>query len=434
MKVGIIGTGYVGITLTCLADFGHDILLIDKLKQKIDTINNGKSTIFEPGLDEILKRNVEGKKIIASSDYNSLKDCDVIFLCVGTPSLDDGSIDLSQVKKASEELATTLRNIDKYITIVVKSTVVPSTTKNIVIPILEKYSGKKAGKDFGVCMCPEFLKEGTAVYDFLNPDKIVIGGIDEKSRYILEKLFDFYDKEIPRILTDPTTAEMIKYAQNAMLASRVSFINEMANICEKFNVDVNDIAYAIGLDSRIGPKFLRAGIGFGGSCFPKDVKALIAASRSVGTEPILLKSIIEVNEKQPYRLVELARETIGDLKNKKISILGLAFKSNTDDIRESRSIPIIHQLIEEGSNVKLYDPHAMENAKTTFGNSVEYCLSKEECVANADLCMIATEWDEFKKLDLSMIKCPIIDGRRILEPSVVSQNRLTYKGIGWRGN
>lgn len=434
MKVSIIGTGYVGITVACLADFGHEVVLIDTIKEKVDSVNKGVSPIYEPGLDDVLKRNISAGRLSATTNYDEVADSDVVFICVGTPSNKDGSINLSYIEECSKQIAGQIKNSDKYKVIVVKSTVVPGTTKNLVLPILEKYSGKKAGKDFGVGMNPEFLREGSGVSDFVNPDKIVLGGIDGKSISVLRNLYDGFGKNIARLETDPTTAEMIKYAQNSALAVKISFINEIANICEKFSIDVRDVAKGIGLDTRIGPKFLNAGIGFGGSCFPKDVSALISAAESAGLDPIILRSAMEINERQPLRLVELAQNTIGDLKGKTISVLGLAFKSDTDDMRESRAIPIINKLLEHGANVKAYDPQAIANAKKIFGNKISYSSSVKECLQNADICMVVTEWDEFKNLDLSLLKCPVIDGRRILDNIKVKEHGIIYKGIGHKEN
>jgi len=434
LKISVVGAGYVGLTVVCLADFGHEISLVGRTKQKIDLINQGKSPIYEPGLEDILKRNLETKRVLATTDYNVMDDSDVIFICVGTPSNSDGSIDLSQIKDASKEIGLHLKRAKDFKVVVVKSTVVPRTVKNVVIPILEKESGKKAGLDFGVAMNPEFLREGEAVYDFMNPDKIVMGITDNKTREIMDKVYEKFDARFHRIFTDLNTAEMIKYAQNSMLASRVSFINEIANICEKFGVDVKEVASAIGLDTRIGPKFLNAGIGFGGSCFPKDVNALLAASSSVGYDSLMLKAILGINELQPLRLIQLAKESIGDLSGKAVAILGLAFKPKTDDMREARAIPIIRTLLEDSVTIRVYDPQAMENAKQIFGNKIEYCSSVNDCIKNVDLIMIVTEWDEFKNLDLSLIKCPIIDGRRVLDPEKVKKHKIIYKGIGWKEN
>lgn len=436
MKIGVVGgTGYVGITLACLADFGHDVVLVGRTQKKVDLINNGIPPIYEPGLGKILKRNVESGRVHAVVDYKNIENADVIFICVGTPSREDGSIDLSNIKEAASQIAQNLSK-EKYQVVVVKSTVVPGTTMHEIKPILEKYSGKKCGQDFGLCMNPEFLREGVATEDFLNPNKIVIGCYDDKSYSVVEGVYDGFDKKIPRIKTNLTTAEIIKYVQNSFLATKISFINQIANLSEKYEepVDIYEVAHAIGLDPRIGPHFLRAGIGFGGSCFPKDVKALIAQGKELGYNLTILEEIMRVNKKQPYRAVELTKEVLGNLKNKNIAVLGLAFKSNTDDMRESPSIPIIKTLVEEGAKIKAYDPQAEENAKRIFGDSIEYCSSIEECVDGVDVCLFLTGWSEFKNLNLSKIKCPIVDGKRVLDPNEVKKHSLVYRGIGWKGD
>lgn len=434
MKVSVIGAGYVGLTCACLANFGHNVILIGKSPDKASQINKGLSPIFEPGLDEVLRKNLDAGKLRATVDYSHVKDSDVVFLAVGTPSREDGSIDLSQIQTATESLADQLKQTDKFIVFVVKSTVVPGTTKNFVAPILEKISDKRVGVDFGIAMNPEFLREGTGVYDFLNPDKIVLGVSDARSEKVLRDLYSWVNEKIPMVVTDTSTAEMIKYAQNSMLATRISFMNEIANMCEKFGVDVYDVAHAMGLDTRIGPKFLNAGAGFGGSCFPKDVKALIAAAKSAGLSTKILDSVMDVNEDQPHRMLELAKHAVGDLSGKTIAVLGLAFKPDTDDMRESRSIPVVNSLVKQGAVVKTYDPQAMQNAKGIFGESIKYCGNTEECLQNADACLIMTEWDEFKNLNLSKIKCPVIDGRRAISPEKAKESGVHYRGIGWNGN
>lgn len=434
MEVVVIGSGYVGITVACLADFGHNVTVLGKQKDKAEMINRGVSPIYEPGIEEILKRNIRDGRLKATVDYSVVKDADVVFICVGTPSKDDGSIDLSQVEACSKSIGEQLKESDKYRVIVVKSTVLPGTTEKFVTPILEKYSGKKVGKDFGIAMSPEFLREGCGVYDFLNPDKIVIGGIDSKSQQTVADLFSKFDEKTPRIFTDTNTAEMIKYANNAMLATRISFMNEVANICEKYGADVYEVARAIGIDTRIGPKFLNAGAGFGGSCFPKDVKAIVSASRSAGINPVLMQSVLDVNETQPERMVDLAEKTVGDLTDKTISVLGLAFKPDTDDMRDSRAVPVIQSLLRKHAKVKAYDPRATDNAKTIFGNMISFCDSLEKCIEDSDLILIMTEWDEFKSMDLAKIRVPIIDGRRAIDPYKAKEAGIVYKGIGWKDN
>ncbi len=434
MNIGVVGgTGYVGITLACLADFGHDVVLVGRTKKKVDLINKGVSPIYELGLEKILKMNVESGKVHATTDYKDIGDADVIFICVGTPSREDGSINLSDIKEASSQVARCLSK-EKYHVIVVKSTVVPGTTIHEIKPVLEKHSDKKCGQDFSLCMNPEFLREGVAVEDFLNPDKIVIGCYDDKSYSVVERVYEGFDKKIPRIKTNLTTAEMIKYVQNSFLAVKISFINQMANLSERYDepVDVYEVAHAIGLDPRIGPHFLRAGIGFGGSCFPKDVRALIAQGKELGYNLTILEEIMRVNEKQPYRVIELIKEVLGDLENKTIAVLGLAFKSDTDDMRESPTIPIIKTLVKDGAKIKAYDPQAEENTKKIFGDSIEYCSSPDECINGADVCLFLTEWKEFKNLNLSKIKCPIVDGKRVLDPNEVKKHGLVYRGIGWK--
>jgi UDPglucose 6-dehydrogenase len=434
MKVVVIGAGYVGITLAGLTEFGHDITILGRDREKADRISRGVPPIYEPGLEEILVSGIKKGLFRATTDYSVVKDADVIFICVGTPSKEDGSIDLSQVEACSRSIGAQLRQAEGYKVVVVKSTCLPGTTTDFVIPIIEEESGKKAGRDFGVCMNPEFLREGNGVYDFMNPDKIVIGGIDAKSQKVLDDLYSGFDPKIPRIFTDTNTAEMIKYGNNAMLATRISFMNELAKICEHYKVDVKEVAHAIGIDTRIGPKFLNAGAGFGGSCFPKDVKALISAAKKVGIKPVLMESVMKVNDEQPLHIVDMAEKTIGDLTDKNISVLGLAFKSNTDDMRDSRSTVVIQALLRKHAKVSAYDPKAIENAKRIFGNMVKFCNSKEDCVKDADMVIVMTEWDEFKNMDLGNINAPIIDGRRIIDPELAAKKGLVYRGIGWKDN
>ena len=434
MKVVVIGAGYVGITLSCLTEFGHEVTMLGREKEKAERIARGISPIYEPGLEEVLRSGIKKGLLKSTVDYSVVKAADVIFICVGTPSRDDGSIDLSQVETCSRQIGEQMRDSDGYKVVVVKSTCLPGTTTDVVIPIVEEASGKKAGEDFGACMNPEFLREGSGVYDFMNPDKIVIGGIDSASQKVLSDLYSGFDPKFPRIFTDTNTAEMIKYGNNAMLATRISFMNELANICEHYNADVKEVARAMGIDSRIGPKFLNAGAGFGGSCFPKDVKALISAAKKVGVKPTLLEEVMKINDVQPQRMIDLAEKTIGDLTDKKISILGLAFKSDTDDMRDSRATVVIQSLLRKHAKVRAYDPKAMENAKSIFNNLITFCDSKEECIKDADLIMVMTEWDEFRDMEMSNVNAPIVDGRRIIDPAKVAQKGLVYRGIGWKDN
>lgn len=427
MKVSVIGSGYVGsVTAACFAEIGHEVVCVDIDKRKMEQINAGIPPIYEEGLGELLIK-YAGKRLIATDDYEfAVKETDVSFICVGTPSSEDGTIDLSIVRSAATSIGNALAKKNGYHVVVVKSTVVPETTEKFILPILEESSGKKAGKDFGVAMNPEFLREGKAVHDFMNPDKIVVGAIDRKSGDLVSELYRTFECEITR--TTPSTAEMIKYTNNSLLATKISFSNEIGNICKKLGIDTYEVMEAVGKDFRISPKFLNSGAGFGGSCFPKDVKALIGKARAIGYSPILLESVIAVNEKQPLLMVEILQKKIGDLEGKKIAVLGLAFKNETDDIRESRAIPVIAELLRLGVKVSAYDPMATENMKKVFP-TIEYHGKAEDALSNADACLVMTEWDEFKLLESEFEKMKekiVIDGRR-----VIKAKKIDYEGLCW---
>ncbi len=421
MKISIIGSGYVGlITGIGFAELGNEVTFIDIDKKKVEAINSAKPPIFEKGLEELMQKNI--RRYIAASDYEAITETDITFICVGTPSRKDGSIDLTYIKTAAAEIGKVLKGYDGFHAVVVKSTVVPGTTEDVVKPIIEKESDKEAFKDFGLAMNPEFLREGNAVEDFFNPDRIVIGVKDKRTKEILEKLYSPFD--CPKLVTDIKTAEMIKYASNAFLATKISFANEIGNICKKLGIDTYDVFKGVGLDHRINPSFFRAGIGFGGSCFPKDVKALIAKAEEVGENPKLLKAVIEVNEEQPLKLIKLLKRHIPDLKDKTIGVLGLAFKPNTDDIRESRAIPIVRMLLNEGAKVVAYDPKAMKNFRNLFPQ-IDYTPYAEK-VLEADAVLIVTEWEEFKNLDYR--GKIVIDGRRIEK---AREEAKIYEGVCW---
>jgi UDPglucose 6-dehydrogenase len=435
MKICVLGSGYVGlVTSTCFAEEGHEVYCIDIDPKKVELINEGKPPIFEPGLEGLLTKNVERgnlKAFLAKDFYSRKIHTDISFVCVPTPSKEDGSIDLKFIEVAAKDLGLYLKSLEGYHVVTIKSTVVPGTTGDIVKPILEKYSGKVAGKDFGICMNPEFLREGSAIKDFMNTDKIVIGSIDEKSGNVLEKVYEKWDAKIPRIRTNLRTAEMIKYAQNAFLATKISFINEIANICQKVGVDAKDVAYAIGLDPRISPHFLMFGVGYGGSCFPKDVKALIATSKAHGYEPKILESVIEVNKNQPFQALRM----VDDLKGKTVSILGLSFKPGTDDIREAPSIKLIRELKKHNVSIKAFDPKASENMKKIFPD-IDYVSSPIECLQGSDVCFILTEWKEIKELRpkdfINSMRTPfIVDGRRVFDPNDMKKHGLVYRAIGY---
>jgi UDPglucose 6-dehydrogenase len=421
MEISIIGTGYVGLVSgACFAKFGNNVICVDIDKEKIEKINNSISTIYEDGLEDLLLKYKENIK--ATDDYNyAINNTEITFICVGTPSESDGGIDLSYVKEVTIKIAEILKEKNDWHIVVVKSTVLPGTTRDIVLPLLEKHSGKKVGKDFGLAMNPEFLREGIAVNDFLRPDRIVIGTYSDKSKEILRELYKGFS--CPLFETSFSAAEMIKYASNCFLATKISFMNEIGNFCKKLDIDSYEVADGMGLDNRIGRAFLDSGIGWGGSCFPKDLYALLAWTKKEKEEAKIIESAIEVNDLQPLKLIELLKKHIPNLNGKTIGVLGLSFKPNTDDIRESRAIPMIRKLLEDGAEVKAYDPKAMENFEELYPQ-IEYCSSAEE-VLNSDAILITTKWEEFKKLDYK--GKIVIDGRKLKE----TENAEIYEGICW---
>lgn len=427
MNVSVIGSGYVGtVTAACFAELGHSVVCIDIDPVKVDMINNGEPPIHEEGLGELLKKHA-GRRIGATTDYDKgVMSTDVSFICVGTPSDDQGNIDLSIVRAACQSLGSAMAGKQRYHVVVVKSTVVPETTETVVMPLIETASGMKAGIDFGIVMNPEFLREGKAVYDFMHPDKIVVGAIDQRCGDIVSSLYTGLDCEIIR--TDPKTAEMIKYANNSFLATKISFANEIGNICKQLGINTYHVMEAVGKDFRISPHFLNSGAGFGGSCFPKDVKALIGKANELGYRPRLLETVIQVNDTQPIRMIRLLESRLGDLKGKRIAVLGLAFKNDTDDIRESRSIPVISVLIERGALVTAYDPLASENMKRVYPY-IEYSSTAEQALAGAQGCLVMTEWDEFRTLcsEFNSMERPlVIDGR-----NVINCDDIEYVGLCW---
>lgn len=425
MIITIIGSGYVGmITGACFADMGNDVTLVDIDEAKVKAINDKKSIIHELGLDDLMKR----INLKATTSYDSVSDSDVVFIAVGTPSKEDGSIDLKYIKSAADAIGEHLK---EYTVVTVKSTVVPGVTEEVA-EMIEKKSGKKIGKDFGLCMNPEFLREGNAISDFMNPDRIVIGQYDDKSGEVLKQLYK--DFSCPVVSTDIRTAEMIKYVSNMFLAAKISLSNEVANICELIGSDVYDVMKGVGLDHRISPYFLNAGIGFGGSCFPKDVKALISLAEKMNYEPGMMKHIIETNETQPMRMISLLKKRLDDIKGADIAVMGLAFKPNTDDIREARSLKIIDSLLDQGASVTVYDPKAMDNTKKLFGGRIKYASDREEALKGKDAVLFVTEWDEFKEMEISVfntMKRPIvIDGRRVFDANKMREE-VEYEAIGY---
>lgn len=421
MKICIIGTGYIGsVTGACFAEMGHHVIFVGRDTKKLDIIKSGQSPIFEPGLDQLLLKNQE--RITTTTDIaDAVRKTELTFIGVGTPPREDGSSDLSQIETVSHSIGKALRSDTKYHTIVTKSTVLPGTIEDLIIPILEKESGKKAFVDFGIASNPEFLKEGTAVEDFFKTDRVVIGTQDQKSRDVLEKLYK--PLNVPIFATTLRTSEMIKFASNAFLATKISYANEIGNLCKELGIDSYSVFEGVGLDTRINPKFFRTGIGFGGSCFPKDVCALIAHAKSKGTTTKVLNSVMEINDDQPKRMIALLKKHINP-KDRTIGVLGLAFKPDTDDIREARAIPIIKMLLQAGAKVKVFDPVAMDNFRKQFPDII-YGSSASEILAS-DAILIVTEWKEFEDLDYHGKL--VIDGRRIEK---ARKEAAIYEGVCW---
>jgi len=421
MKISIIGTGYVGaVTGACLAELGHDIVFVGRDTKKLDLIQSGKSPIYEPGLDALLEKNIP--RITTTVDLpDAVRKTALTFICVGTPSNPDGSIDLDQVRAVSHTIGKSLASADGHHTIIVKSTVLPGTSETLVVPILESESGKRAFVDFGVASNPEFLKEGTAVADFFHSDRVVIGTNDARSRAVLDELYT--PLGAPIYATTIRTSEMIKYTSNAFLATKISFANEIGNLCKAMGIDSYEVFRGVGLDARISPHFFRAGIGFGGSCFPKDVRALIAHARTLGVEPQILDAVMDTNEDQPTKMIDLLKRHM-DIAGKTIGILGLAFKPDSDDVRESRAIPLIRALNTERARVIAYDPVAIDNFKRLFPD-VSFTDNAQD-VLGADAVLIVTEWKEFNDLDYHGKL--VIDGRRMER---ARKEAGVYEGVCW---
>lgn len=437
MRIAIFGLGYVGLcTAVSFAEKGHSVICVDLLKERVDMVNRGMSPIYEHGIEAALKNLVKKNMLTATlSPKYAVESSDISFICVGTPAKPDGSTDLTFIERVVEDIGRVLHGTKDYHLVVVKSTVVPGTTQNLVLPILHEKSGKDAGKDFGLCVNPEFLREGTALQDSKHPDRVVIGEYHKKSGDILMRLYANF--RCRKLRTDLTTAEMIKYASNAFLAMKISYSNEFANICEMHGIDVYEVMKGVGMDTRINPLFLKAGVGFGGSCFPKDLKALITAAKGRGYEPLLLEATLKVNEYQPSHLVSMLEQTIGNLKGKRIALLGLSFKPDTDDVRESRAIPIANLLTSKGAGVIAYDPKAMSNFKEAVKDrEIMYARNVGEAIKGADACIIQSDWKEFRELKPKDFKAMkqrvIIDGRRTFDPAKFLKEGIIYRGIGWK--
>ena len=427
-NICVIGVGYVGlVTGACLADLGNRVVCLNRSKQKSDNLKVGILPIFEPGLEEIVRRNYDAGRLDFTTSYDEgLRDVEFVFVAVGTPSGSEGEADLSHVTQAAEETAKRLTN---PLTIVNKSTV-PIGTGDWVADIINEH--RLNDVEFSVVSNPEFLREGSAVYDFLNPDRIVLGSTSRKAAQKVAELYEPLQASV--IITDLRTAEMIKYASNAFLATKISFINEMANICEALGADVKEVARGMGSDHRIGPEFLGAGVGWGGSCFPKDVKALAHIAATHGSHPQMLRAVMEINYDQRKRVVQKLREILGNFRGKTIGVLGLSFKPNTDDMRDAPSIEIIHMLQHEGAEIKAYDPVAMDNAKQSLAG-VTYCDTPYSVAEDAHALVLVTEWNEFKQLDMARIaesmRQPLLfDGRNIYDPERMRALGFTYRAVG----
>jgi len=438
-EISVMGSGYVGLTTAVgFASKGYKVIISTHDKEKVASINKGIPPFYEPGLAELLQKVVnEGNLTCVSDSETAILRTDTTFIASGTPSKPDGSIDLQYMKNACREIGEALKKKNTYHLIIVKSTVVPGTTNNIVKPMIEKYSHKKCGVTFGLCMSPEFLAEGSALQDTFKPDRIVIGEYDNKSGYLLESLYkDFCGRNSPPIIrSNLPNAELVKYASNAFLAMKVSFINQMANLCQKIPyADVAVIARGIGLDKRIGPLFLKAGLGWGGSCFPKDLKALLNFAKKTRAELPLIEATLSVNSAQPLKAVQLAEQLLGKPEGKNVAILGLSFKPGTDDMRDAVSIKIVEELLKRKARVSAYDPAAIKNARVIFGKKIRYCKSALECIGNADCAILVTEWPEFLQLKpedfaTNMKKPILVDGRRMYDPRKFSR-KLRYVAIG----
>ncbi len=436
MKITVIGTGYVGlVTGTCFAETGASVICVDKDSEKIRMLKSGSIPIYEPGLQIMIDRNIEkGRLSFSMSIEEAVRQSEVVFIAVGTPPGEDGSADLSHVLDVASEIG---KAIEKYTVIVNKSTVPVGTATKVRQVINDELSERGLVTEFDVASNPEFLKEGSAVQDFLRPDRVVIGVDSETAGEKIRALYKPFMLNHERILfMDIASAELTKYAANAMLASRISFMNEIAALCELLGADINQIRIGIGTDSRIGNKFLYAGAGYGGSCFPKDVKALIKTAGDVGYNTNIIKAIEKTNNIQKHILSDKVKNHFnGNLKGKRVALWGLAFKPNTDDIREAPALILIDDILKEGAVIRAYDPAAMEETRKLIGNSIEYADDQYEAAKDADILVMATEWPEFRLPDFAktgslMRDKVIVDGRNIYEPEDLARFGFRYYGIG----
>jgi len=427
-NITVVGVGYVGlVTGACLADLGNQVVCINRSQIKSDNLRQGILPIYEPGLEEIVRRNNEAGRLIYTTDWDqAMADADFVFVAVGTPTGVEGEADLAHVNASAVEIA---QRIHKPVIIINKSTV-PIGTGDWVADIVRDIRGDEV--EFWVVSNPEFLREGSGVYDFMHPDRVVLGSTSRQAAERVAELY--YPLGGETIITDLRTAEMIKYASNAFLATKISFINEIANVCEALGADVKAVAYGMGTDHRISPHFLGAGIGWGGSCFPKDVKALVHMAELYGVRPEILRAAMHVNYDQRKRLIQKLRDIMGGFRGKTVGLLGLAFKPDTDDMRDAPSISIINMLQHEGATVKAYDPEAQENATRLF-QDVVFCDDPYQVAQGADALVLITEWNEFKQLDMARVKslmrrAVLMDGRNIYDARRMAEMGFVYRGMG----
>ncbi|ELY52240.1 UDP-glucose 6-dehydrogenase AglM [Natronolimnohabitans innermongolicus] len=431
MHVSIIGSGYVGTTIAaCLADLGHEVVNVEIDEGIVETINAGEAPIHESGLEERIAEH-GGSSLRATTDYADVRETDVTFLCLPTPQAEDGSLELAPMRAGAESLGRALAEKDDDHLVVVKSTVLPGTTEEVVGPLLEAESGTQVGDGIELAMNPEFLRMGTAVQDFLEPDKVVVGTTSEGAAATLRELYDpiLSREETDLVETDVREAELIKYANNAFLASKVSLVNELGNVAKAYGADAYEVLEAVGLDDRISSQFMRSGLGWGGSCFPKDVDALRAGAREQGYDPELLDAVVAVNDAQPRRLVDLLENYVS-LEGARIAVLGLSFKPGTDDIRKSRALDVLDYLLERGARPVAYDPVAVENVREKHpGLEVEYADSAAAALEGADGAVVATDWPEFDDLAFDgMAQRIVVDGRRV----DIDRDALeVYEGLTW---
>ena len=433
MNIAVVGTGYVGlVTGACFSEFGTHVTCVDKDAAKIDMLKRGEIPIFEPGLDGLVERNVKAGRLEFTTDLpGAIRDALVVFIAVGTPQGNDGRADLSFVKDVAISVA---ENLNSYKVVVTKSTV-PAGTGKMIRELIEKH--RVENHSFSVASNPEFLREGSAIEDFLRPNRVVIGTEDETSTAILKDLYrPLYLIETPVVVTSVVSAEMIKYASNAFLATKISFINEIAELCERVGADVHSVAKGMGLDKRIGSKFLHPGPGYGGSCFPKDTRAILEVARENGMNLEIVSAVIGVNEERIPKALAKVRDALGgSFEGRTVGLLGLAFKPNTDDLRESPAIGILEKMIEEGAKVRAYDPVAMAIARGKGYAGVHFCKDEYDAAEGSDVLVVATEWNQFRGLDVDRIKGllrepVVVDLRNIWEPGAMRSKGFRYTGVG----